>query len=225
MHDLAPEMALGVLSGDERGAAIAHLETCAQCQVDLSLLADVADQLLLAAPRIDPPAGFELRVLSRLATAEGDDANVVRITTADAIDRRARRPRRWSARAIGVAAAALLIFVARPADEPRVAAAADVVAMTGETIGRAAIEGDDPARVTIDMPGWASTDPPYVMPVDEPYRIRVEHSDGTTTFADLTYSTGATWRASLPASSIDDVVSVEVVDSDQRVWCSADFSA
>ncbi len=67
MHDLAPEMALGVLSGEDRGAAIAHLESCSRCHVDLSALADAADQLLLVAPRVDPPPGFEVRVLARLA--------------------------------------------------------------------------------------------------------------------------------------------------------------
>ncbi|HSS12195.1 MAG TPA: zf-HC2 domain-containing protein [Acidimicrobiales bacterium] len=63
----AAELALGLLSGDERAAALAHLAGCSSCRVNLDELARAADALLLVAPRAEPPIGFESRVLARLA--------------------------------------------------------------------------------------------------------------------------------------------------------------
>jgi anti-sigma factor RsiW len=68
---LAPELALDLLSGDERAAALSHLAGCRACQTNLDDLARTADALLLLAPSGEPPAGFESRVLARLADEEG----------------------------------------------------------------------------------------------------------------------------------------------------------
>jgi anti-sigma factor RsiW len=70
---LAPELALDLLSGDERAAALAHLAGCRACQANLDELARTADALLLVAPSGEPPAGFESRVLARLAAEKGDE--------------------------------------------------------------------------------------------------------------------------------------------------------
>jgi hypothetical protein len=141
--------------------------------------------------------------------------------------RRGRRLRRaghaWGGR-LGLAAAALLMVVAaRPTGDLSVAAAADVRAMTGETIGRAVIDGGHPAEITIDMRGWATTDPPYVMPVGASHVLRVDRTDGSTSTHDLTHATGATWQATLDGIAAGDIVSVAVLDDLQRVWCSAEF--
>jgi anti-sigma factor RsiW len=66
-RELAPDLALGLLSGDERGDAINHLATCARCQSHLEALMRVADDLLLLAPPVEPEIGFESRVMARLA--------------------------------------------------------------------------------------------------------------------------------------------------------------
>ncbi|MDQ1369496.1 MAG: hypothetical protein QOF20_1849 [Acidimicrobiaceae bacterium] len=68
-REIAPELALGLLSGDERGAAITHLTTCARCQAHLEGLVRVADDLLLLAPPVEPEIGFESRVMGRLAAS------------------------------------------------------------------------------------------------------------------------------------------------------------
>jgi anti-sigma-K factor RskA len=65
----APELALGLLSGDERGAALAHLATCAECRVLVEQLSEAADSLLLLGPEIEPPLGFESRVAAGLQPA------------------------------------------------------------------------------------------------------------------------------------------------------------
>jgi hypothetical protein len=66
---LAPELALGVLTGDERATALLHLSSCPACRERVEQLASVADQLLLAAPDYEPPIRFESRVLDRVAQA------------------------------------------------------------------------------------------------------------------------------------------------------------
>jgi len=63
---VAPELALGSLTGSDRATALAHLENCEECAALLAELSAAADALLLAAPEADPPAGFEVRWLSRV---------------------------------------------------------------------------------------------------------------------------------------------------------------
>jgi len=63
---VAAELALGTLTGRERAAALAHLEGCSECRRHLDTLMHAADMLLLLAPQIEPPTGFEGRALARL---------------------------------------------------------------------------------------------------------------------------------------------------------------
>jgi hypothetical protein len=67
VRDLAPELALATLPGDERAAALVHLERCAECRLVVEELADVADALLLLTPEADPPMGFARRVVAGFA--------------------------------------------------------------------------------------------------------------------------------------------------------------
>lgn len=66
VQELAPELALGLLSGEERARVLDHLVTCEACRSTAEQLAAAADALLLAAPEVEPPAGFESRTLARL---------------------------------------------------------------------------------------------------------------------------------------------------------------
>ena len=67
---VAAELALGVADSRERSATMAHLDHCARCQQELARLSDVADGLVVLAPPLEPPAGFESRVLAALPTQE-----------------------------------------------------------------------------------------------------------------------------------------------------------
>jgi Putative zinc-finger len=69
VREVAPDLALGLLTGRERAACLAHLEGCGACRAEVSALAVTADDVLLAGPRSAPPAGFDRRVLDRLARA------------------------------------------------------------------------------------------------------------------------------------------------------------
>ena len=65
-RELLPELALGILGGEERARALDHLTSCTDCSSELAALSRAADGLLTLAPQHEPPAGFEDRVLARL---------------------------------------------------------------------------------------------------------------------------------------------------------------
>jgi anti-sigma factor ChrR (cupin superfamily) len=69
VHDMAAELALGVLIGRERAAALAHLEGCKACREEVRRLMVVGGRLLELLGAAEPPAGFETRVLERLGMA------------------------------------------------------------------------------------------------------------------------------------------------------------
>ncbi len=60
------ELALGALSGRDRVAALAHLDSCTPCSAHVETLAAAGDQLLHLAPAAEPPVGFESGVFERL---------------------------------------------------------------------------------------------------------------------------------------------------------------
>jgi len=64
-RDLAAEMALGTLAGDERARLITHIGSCSQCRTMVEELSEVADSLLLLAPEHEPPPGFESGFLAQ----------------------------------------------------------------------------------------------------------------------------------------------------------------
>lgn len=66
MSDELGELALGILTGEDRAGVLAHLEGCERCSTELGELTAVADRLTMDGPEADPPAGFELRVLERI---------------------------------------------------------------------------------------------------------------------------------------------------------------
>src|SRR5258705_10219908 len=56
---LRAELATGAATGYERARALGHVAGCPACRGELADLSRVADDLLLLAPRREPPAGFE----------------------------------------------------------------------------------------------------------------------------------------------------------------------
>jgi hypothetical protein len=66
IRELAPELALGVVEGEERGRALEHLADCPDCRRRVDELSEVADELLLVAPYREPPPGFESKVLGEV---------------------------------------------------------------------------------------------------------------------------------------------------------------
>jgi len=73
---LAPELAMGTLTGTERAGALVHLETCGRCREMVDELAATADVLLLLAPEAEPPIGFESRTADRIALAAASTRSI-----------------------------------------------------------------------------------------------------------------------------------------------------
>jgi hypothetical protein len=106
---VAAELALGVLTGRERAAALTHLDGCESCREQVRELTMVQDELLALLPSQEPPAGFESRVLDRLGLAApgqppadaqsqlpsdlpGQPPSDVRVLAGDRPDRPGNRP-------------------------------------------------------------------------------------------------------------------------------------
>ncbi|HWE88465.1 MAG TPA: hypothetical protein VG317_03250 [Pseudonocardiaceae bacterium] len=94
LHELAAELALGVLPGRDRAEALAHLNECPDCLEHVQALTQVGDSLLGLLPGVEPPVGFENRVAGRLGFG----------------GRRNRRPR-WLPITLAAAVAAVLFGV------------------------------------------------------------------------------------------------------------------
>jgi len=63
-QDLA-ELALGVLTGRQRAATLAHVDSCDHCAEELEQLSRTADAVVYVAPEEEPPVGFEVRLRGR----------------------------------------------------------------------------------------------------------------------------------------------------------------
>ncbi len=139
----ADELALGQLDEPLRGQLLEHAAECPHCHSLLDGLGTVADRLLLAAPLMEPAAGFESRALARL------DAATV------AVPRRSTT-RGWVAAGAATVCIAIAgaVLAVRVNEEPKVATAA-IVAPAGDEVGSVQLlaEPTPHVLVAIDAPG------------------------------------------------------------------------
>jgi len=77
LAEVAGELACGVAGAEDRARALDHLARCASCRRDVRSLGEVADGLASLAPVVQPPAGFESRVVAALGVA-GSGAGAAR---------------------------------------------------------------------------------------------------------------------------------------------------
>jgi hypothetical protein len=66
------ELALGILTGRERAATLAHVDSCPRCAEELEQLSHAADAVASVAPGIEPPMGFEVRLFARMGLTEAE---------------------------------------------------------------------------------------------------------------------------------------------------------
>jgi hypothetical protein len=97
---------------------LSHVESCPRCAEELEDLSRTADSIVQAAPEMEPPLGFEVRLFERMGVT-------------DAPPRRHQRLRRsrWLPAVVGVAAAAVALGVglsvtSSPTTSPAVSAPA-----------------------------------------------------------------------------------------------------
>ncbi|MBN2624302.1 MAG: zf-HC2 domain-containing protein [Acidimicrobiales bacterium] len=231
LRDMAPDVALGLLTGRERAAALAHLERCETCRTEVAALAGTADELLLAAPEATPPDGFAAGVLARLAAEEPVRDAPGAPAPIDG-DRGARPSGRRRMVVAAVAAVVVLVVgglaVALRSDGgagTEVAATAVMRTGQGQVVGEATVSGDAPAAVEIDVPGWDAMVDRWGGASEAGYLLAVETSDGERT---VKPAPGAGdddgWSVTVDAPA-GDVTTVSVLDDEGRVWCSGRFRA
>lgn len=222
VRELAPELALGLLSGRERAAALVHLERCESCRLVVAELASVSDSLLLTAPDAEPRPGFESRVLDRLASARTPSS------------RRPQLPRlRWREAIAWLVAAASLVALAGvglggDGFDREVDAGVRMAPMRtddGEKVGAVFLRSGDggiPSWLYVSLPGWTR----WSGGQDEVrYTLRLDLADGNRqTFTELTISERhQSWGTDLAVDAAD-VLRVTVLGEDGAVWCWAELS-
>ena len=104
--DNLAELALGILTGRERAATLAHVDACPRCAEELEQLAHVSDAVVSIAPQMEPPVGFEVRLFSRMGLTEAPPTPRV------APARRRATPLRWVAASPRWALAAAAVVIA-----------------------------------------------------------------------------------------------------------------
>jgi hypothetical protein len=107
--DNLAELALGILTGRERVATLAHVDGCPRCAEELEQLSHAADAVVLVAPEVEPTMGFEVRLFNQMGFAEAPAPPMT------APSRRRPQPFRWAARsprwALAAAAAAIALVI------------------------------------------------------------------------------------------------------------------
>lgn len=207
---LAAELALGIVEGADRGAALDHLAGCADCQAEVRRLTDAVDAVVALAPEAEPPAGFESAVLARIGEARADGG---------------RRP--WL---LVVAAVVLLVLgvgvgllAAPDGDGPTSVATARMEAPDGETVGEVWRTGEADAAVFVSVPAWAGID--AVGPEAPRYALRLELDGGETVeVGDFGLGDGVSSWAVPTDLDGEDIRAVSVVDDTGRVWCTGRFA-
>lgn len=216
MQALVAELALGVAGGDERAHALAHIDSCAECRADVEEMSTAADSLLLLAPQVEPPIGFEARVMARVA----------------------RPRRRVSWKTIAVAASVALVasgvtgglVYSNGSHDRYLAGQYDklVRALGGKTLRAAelrALDGTVVGKVYAydGKPSWL-----FLVLQDREgsgqYEVQLEPVSGDAiTLAGLTIKSGRASWATTASVQIDDLESVSILDSTGVPIYGADF--
>ncbi len=214
---LVEELALDLLTGGDRAEALGHLDECHSCRSEMASLTDAADELLLLAPAVAPDAGFDDRVLARLAPP----------SRRPGVTHTPREGRRRFAAGLVAAAAAIVLVVAalslRSGGQARASVAGNMVSSQGTFVGHVVVHGDHPAVVSMRLPGWDALVRSYGSPVRSGYALTVGLHDGSHHVVALGARHDGRWRAVLTARARD-VDSVSIVDGAGRPWCSARLS-
>ena len=174
---LLTELALDILPGDQRAAALTHVEECDSCQAELAGLIAAGDALVSLTPAVEPPHGFEERVRAALPAGTGGIGRRSLRSRESRASRRSRRSRGSSARParrawVAVAAAVTVVAAGfggwalgpgspTPGRHIPLAAPGPLIEATltahGTTVGRVYAYWDNPGWVymSLDEPGFS----------------------------------------------------------------------
>ena len=209
VREQAAELALGILPAEERAAALGHLDECRECRGYVRELTLVGEELLTLLPAVEPPPGFEQKVLDGLVAP-------VRRT------RKGRLIAAGVAATVWVAAWLLGAHLGWPAGSHDAAAPhPDVVVeaeltSTGQPVGRAFVYADRPA--------WTYMDVDHIDGRAGAVRCQLVLRDGRTleigTFR-LAAGRGP-WGGPMPAAAAD-LSAIRLVGADGAVLAAASF--
>lgn len=136
------ELAVDAVDEPRRSALLSHAATCDQCQRQLDGLAALADQILLLAPAVEPPPGFESRALAAMAKGRPS-----------APARGAPLVRRVLFAAAVVAALLAGVVAGRMAPEPSDVRQAPILAANGAAVGVVELAAEPRPHVLITVDG------------------------------------------------------------------------
>ncbi|MGP7997845.1 MAG: hypothetical protein ACLPKI_11045 [Streptosporangiaceae bacterium] len=88
---VAAELALGVLTGRERADALAHLDHCDACRETVRQLTMTGEGLVGLLPGLEPPPGFETRVMERIGLAAPAPSPASRVSWVHRFSRAGRK--------------------------------------------------------------------------------------------------------------------------------------
>jgi hypothetical protein len=206
LTDIAPELALGVVTGQQRADAFAHLDACSSCRQLVSSLSVATDELLRAiAPSVEPPAGFTDRVLDAIAPAPV------------ALSARRRQANRWVSMAAAACIALLVGLVALVHSPGMAFAAAQMRTDQGEIVGWVYVDRQD-STIAMKLPGWVDQVERWGG-AGGGYSLRITGKAGDTHTVPVKLTGAATWQASNDAAR--DAASLALVDDSGHVWCHA----
>jgi Putative zinc-finger len=210
VREKAPELALDVLSGPERAAALEHVSECAACRSLLAEFTEAVDVVPFLAAEAEPPVGFRDRVVQQMTSPPRSS--------------RRRWPAVLAAAAVTVAvvvAATALLVNGRGGSTQSTAAGpvrpvagnARSTAMIGagnEQIGRLFVTNRDPAvmMLSVDYPVPSGT-----------YTVQQRTDHRTTRLGEMQVNAGhGTWGGVTVTGGHG---SVQLVDPNGSILCQA----
>jgi hypothetical protein len=219
LAEFASELALGILPGDERAEAVAHLDECGHCQQLVGTYTVLTDRLLLLAPRAEPPPRFESQVVATMTADQGPP--VPTPLRAPHPTARRRIPGAVLAVAAGIVALLLALGVVGPSSSPSVAAA-DMRSNHGDLVGQIFVHDGPPAEVFMNLPGWNMEVGRYAGSA-RGYSLLISRERGPALLVPVSMSDNSTWAATVDGVDANEITSAALLDSTGQVWCSATF--
>jgi anti-sigma factor RsiW len=207
------ELALGEVAEPRRSELLSHLSECIQCRAKYTEIVGAIDATVSAAPEAQPPAGFDLRVLSALE-----------IGTTPAPTLGQRIAGLFSARSLLAAAFVALVLLAGfwagvsmfDESQPQTPVASGTAVLhtgDGDGIGTVAEAWMHENRVLVVAVSKA--------PVGVRYTCRVRLAEGQTKDLgrwEASSPEGGTWVVPAPQGDIN---GIELVTDSGQVWSSA----
>jgi hypothetical protein len=166
------------------------------------------------APAVEPPVGFEQRVLAAL-----DSAPLAPPRRAPMRTRSIPKLAAMAALVLAFVTGGLLLDAALPSDS--VNARAEMRTADGEVVGHAYLHQDEQTLLVVTVPGWRDEAEEYSA-LGGSYTLHLAIGGGREMTYPVVLAAEPVWSATLEVS-IERVLRVSVVDDHGRVWCLAEF--